>query len=170
MHLPLLRAAVGVVEVLVDEPVGLLGDDSGTPGPLERGDGGKSIVDSSSSPETRHRALCIALAAAREEAKAIGRSNDDDSRQSDDVPTPDGSTPLIPSAIADAIVQGFRGSRTPPDFPRVSVTDSSSGASARGRRAGPSRACTASCPITWYPRRTTRATTVAGGDGRRRGS
>ena len=116
MHLPLLRAAVGVVEVLVDEPVGLLGGRPGTPGPLERGDGGESIVDSSSSPETRHRALCIALAAAREEAKAIGRSNDDDSRQSDDVPTPDGSTPLIPSAIADAIVQGFRGSRTSPDF------------------------------------------------------
>ena len=44
MHLPLLRAAVGVVEVLVDEPVGLLGDDSETRGPLERGDGGEPVV------------------------------------------------------------------------------------------------------------------------------
>ena len=84
MHLPLLRAAVGVVEVLVDEPVGLLGEDSETRGPLERGDGGEPVVgrevESSLSPETRHRLLCIALAAAREEARTIGRSNDDDSR------------------------------------------------------------------------------------------
>ena len=117
MHLPLLRAAVGVVEVLVDEPVGLLGDDSETRGPLERGDGGEPVVgreaESSLSPETRHRLLCIALAAAREEARTIGRSNDDDdSREPDD----DAPTTMIPFAIADAIVQGFRGSRTSPDF------------------------------------------------------